>query len=309
MASPSLPRRGLRILTPLMAVAVLVAAPGCSTKTGDTNAPGGTSGTAVATSDAKVAGQGQQPQSDSGFTPPDYCGSKDDKNESLYNDVKDRTPTDKGPNIKVVQYKALYYALHNGNTRGETHKYNLLVIPTARVTGIECKDILDPTKVLNLWRYAWADASEHFGQKSEDIMLGINSKDGRSHNQLHIHLTGLNKDIRNQLDKLTNVPTDLKKWNGSMYVLGAHAYRVVHVNSLDNNPFNLLQDNVVKNFQDRFQQSMAVVADTKNGGFYLITTQGAPEKGQPQHDPELKIDQGGKTYYGSKSIDDLMYLG
>ena len=79
MASPSLPRRGLRILTPLMAVAVLVAAPGCSTKTGDTNAPGGTSGTAVATSDAKVAGQGQQPQSDSGFTPPDYCGSKDDK--------------------------------------------------------------------------------------------------------------------------------------------------------------------------------------------------------------------------------------
>jgi hypothetical protein len=54
---------------------------------------------------------------------------------------------------------------------------------------------------------------------------------------------------------------------------------------------------------------MAVVADAKHGGFYLLTTQGTPKSGEPQHDPELKVGQGKKTYYGSKAIDDLMYLG
>jgi CDP-diacylglycerol pyrophosphatase len=317
MGSLNSSRRGLTVLTPLMAAAVLVAAPGCSTKTVDTNSGAGTTSVEVTTSGAEPtgalgaapgAGGGQEPQSDAGFTPPTYCGSKDDANESLWTDVKDKTPTDKGPNIKVVKIsEQLGYALHNGDKVGEKHKYNLLVIPTERVTGIECKDILEPTKVLNLWKYAWDDARDRFG-KSEDIMLGVNSKDGRSHNQLHIHLTGLKSDIRNELDKLTNVPTDLNKWNESMYVLGGHAYRIVRVKSLDTNPFNLLQDNVVKKFQDRFQQSMAVVADTKNGGFYLITTQGTPEKGQPEHDPELKVEQGGKKYYGSKAIDDLMNL-
>jgi CDP-diacylglycerol pyrophosphatase len=298
MASLNSSRRGLRILTPLMAAAVLIAAPGCSTKTSETNVGGQAPPAAVG---------GQELQSDAGFTPPAGCGSADDT-DSLWTDVKGRTPGNKGPNIKIVKISdQLGYALHDGNKVGEKHKYNLLVIPTERITGIECDKILDPQEVLNLWKYAWDDARDKFGK--EDIMLGINSKDGRSHNQLHIHLTGLKGDIRKELDKLANVPTDLNKWNESMYVLGDHAYRIVRVKSLDTNPFNLLQDNVVKKFQDRFQQSMAVVADTKDGGFYLITTQGAPEKGQPQHAPELKVDQGGKKYYGSKAIDDLMYLG
>jgi hypothetical protein len=87
--------------------------------------------------------------------------------------------------------------------------------------------------------------------------------DPGSHNQLHIHLTGFNGDARKQLDKLTNVATDV-----------------------------------------------SVVADAKKEGFYLIATQGKPEvSGQPEHNPELRVDQGGKMYWGSKAIDDLMYLG
>lgn len=304
-----------------MAFAVLLATPGCSAKTADTDSAVGTTGSEVAASAPASAGAqestgaaaapgalgGAEPQSDKGTYPPNGCGSAADE-EPLWRDVENRTEKDKGPNIHVVDVGKLHYALHDGNRKGETHKYNLLVIPTARVTGIECDDILDPTKVLNLWDYAWKEARNQF--KSEDVMLGINSMLGRSHKQLHIHIAGFNKEAREQLDKLTNVPTELSKWNESMHVLGEHAYRIVRVKNLDTNPFQLLQDHVSKPSQDRFDQSLVVVADTKNGGYYLIATQGKPkEPGQPNHNPELRIEQGGKTYWGSEAIDDLMYLG
>ena len=130
------------------------------------------------------------------------------------------------------------------------------------------------------------------------------------HNQLHIHLTGFNSDARKQLDKMTNVAIDVSQWNQSMHVLGEHAYRIVHVKSLDANPFIQLQDYVARASQDRFDQALAVVADARNEGFYLIATQGRPEvSGQPEHKPGLRVDQGGRTYWGSKAIDDLMYPG
>jgi CDP-diacylglycerol pyrophosphatase len=325
----------MRTLTALISVAMILAAPGCSTKAADTNSavgttsPAMTTGATQPTTAAQPTGATQPttpgestsaaqptgglgaplPQSDgSGFTPPHDCGDPNDTKEKLWTDVKGRTKDNKGPNIAVVEQGGLAYALHNGNREGETYKYNLLVIPTSRVKGIECDRILNPKDVLNLWKYAWTDARKQFGS-SEDVMLGVNSIAGRSHDQLHIHLTGFNNDFRKQLDQL-NIPTDLNKWNDSVHALGDKLYRIVRVKSLDDNPFTLLQDYVAKKYQDRFDQSLAVVAGPKNEGFYLIATQGpANLPGQQPHEPDLKREEGGKTRYGSKRIDDLMYLG
>ncbi len=307
MASPDSARSRTRTVAHLLALAVLVTAPGCSTKTADPNSAVGT--TSAAESPGALGAT--EPQGDQAQYPPNGCGSTSD-DDPLWKDVDGVMPTKKGPNIEVVAKGKLAYALHDGNKKGENHRYNLLVIPTARITGIECDLILQPDAVLNLWEEGWGKAREQFGKslKPTDMMLGINSKFGRSHNQLHIHLTGFNNEARKQLDQLTGVPTELEKWNSSMYVLGEHAYRIVHVKSLNTNPFNLLQDYVAKGAKDRFDQSLVVVADAKNEGFYLIATQGKPEvSGQPEHNPELKVQQGGKTYWGSKAIDDLMYLG
>lgn len=295
-----------------MAAAVILAAPGCSTKAAETNSAVGTSSTEVAASAAESTGAlgGALPQGDQSPYPPSDCGSKSD-DDSLWKDVDGVNPKRKGPNLEVVEEGNLSYALHDGNRKGENHKYNLLVIPTARITGIECDQILNPKDVLNLWSAAWGKAKEQFGKslKPTEWMLGINSKFGRSHNQLHVHLTGVDKNIRTQLDKLTNVPTDLTKWNDSLYVLGDHAYRIVKVKSLETNPFTLLQDHVAQKFKDRFDQSLVVVADARDG-YYLIATQGKPKvTGQPAHEPDLKIREGSNTYYGTEAIDSLMYLG
>ena len=312
MARVGSARRGKRTAACLLAIGVLVATPGCATKTAEPNSAVGSSSSEVAAGAGQSTGApgAAMPQGDQSPYPPNDCGATTD-DDALWKDVDGVNPKRKGPNIEVVEEGGLGYALHDGNRKGETHKYNLLVIPTARVTGIECDLILNPRDVLNLWKAAWVKAGEQFGKslKPTEMMLGINSKFGRSHDQLHIHLTGFDKRAREQLDKLTNVPTDLKKWNDSMFVLGDHAYRIVRVKSLDTNPFTLLQDYVAKDFKDRFDQSLVVVAD-KSDGFYLIATQGKPRvSGQPAHEPELKLREGSTTYWGTEAIDSLMYLG
>jgi len=67
-----------------------------------------------------------------------------------------------------------------------------LVIPTARVTGIESPDLLSDASP-NYWQAAWAERSR-FEQKvghptpRQYFSLAVNSQDGRTQNQLHIHV-------------------------------------------------------------------------------------------------------------------------
>jgi CDP-diacylglycerol pyrophosphatase len=192
---------------------------------------------------------------------------------------------------------------------------NQLLVPKIRITGIECSKILGTT-LPNYWQGAWDEASKGFG-KNADILLGINSYDGRTEDQLHIHLTGLKKDIRAQLDKLDMTKLGIGTWNSNIYVLhtkdgtkdDTYVYRVAHVDNLKTNPFTLLDDHVATQkdsgghpYNDRFAQSLAVAAGTNGGGYFLIATQGAPsQQGQPPHIPDLAR----KPYYGGKTFEAL----
>src|SRR5262249_24592028 len=69
---------------------------------------------------------------------------------------------------------------------GETQ---FLVMPTARISGIESPEILAPNSP-NYWEFAWqarrfVDQRAHRTMPRETISLAINSADGRTQNQLH----------------------------------------------------------------------------------------------------------------------------
>jgi CDP-diacylglycerol pyrophosphatase len=232
-------------------------------------------------------------EADPGFTPPHDCGSYNDSvtdpRLELWKSVKDATPQKPSPNIFVNESWAL--------KDGGGGKYDLLAIPRARVTGVECADIWGP-KAFNLWKPAWEEATNRF--KGKDVILGINSKPGRKQDQLHIHLASLQPQAKTQLNGLKNIP-DVSKWNTSIYTVMGHVYRIARVNDLNTNVFQLVKENISHN--DMFEQSIAVVAAPGGKGFYLLNTQGKPKlSGEPEHKPELHINKD----WGTESIEDLL---
>ncbi len=75
-----------------------------------------------------------------------------------------------------------------------------LLIPTARVSGIEDKAVLAPDAP-DYFQAAWAargDVSARLGRTlpRSDFSLAINSPFGRSQNQLHIHIDCIRADVR-----------------------------------------------------------------------------------------------------------------
>ena len=84
--------------------------------------------------------------------------------------------------------------------RGTTQ---LLLIPTDRVVGIESAQLL-AADAPNYWQDAW-DSKPLFEKRAgqqvprEDLGLAINSIDGRSQNQLHIHIDCVRPDVQKLL--------------------------------------------------------------------------------------------------------------
>jgi CDP-diacylglycerol pyrophosphatase len=250
---------------------------------------------------AVLAGAGSWPAmgDPAGAPGTDDCGYTDSK-DLLWVDVKDASPTAPGSNIVVAKPDphTFGYAVR----RGSAQTYDLLVLPTSRIRGIECSDIW-AASALNLWPIAWSAAKARL-PGPPDIMLGINSRPGRRRDQLHIHLTAFEHGARTEVDGLKGVPTDPSAWNKTMFVVQGHVYRILHVKDLNQNLFTLLKDHVSQ--KDMFAQSMAVVAGP-SGGFYVLNSQGKPVSGETPHTPELRINNS----WGTATIEDvgLMYRG
>ena len=81
-----------------------------------------------------------------------------------------------------------------------------LLIPLDKITGIESPRLLQPATP-NYFALAWHERTllaQRRGSPIADrvLSLAINSQYGRTQNQLHIHLSCLRPDVRQQLDKL-----------------------------------------------------------------------------------------------------------
>ena len=81
-----------------------------------------------------------------------------------------------------------------------------LLMPTEKITGMESPIIIAPTTP-NLFADAWQQRSllaQKHGAPIADsaLSLAINAQYGRTQNQLHIHISCLRTDVRQQLDGL-----------------------------------------------------------------------------------------------------------
>jgi CDP-diacylglycerol pyrophosphatase len=120
-----------------------------------------------------------------------------------------------------------------------------LLIPTARVSGIEDKAILAPDAP-NYWDAAW-QARRYVEQRaghplSRDVLsLAINSPSGRTQDQLHIHVDCLRQDVRAALAQ--HVADVGAEWAAFPVPLAGHHYRAMRLSGAElgfTNPFRLL---------------------------------------------------------------------
>jgi len=125
--------------------------------------------------------------------------------------------------------------------RGKTQ---VLVIPTTKITGIESAALLAEGGP-NFWRDAWAARRFVEGYAGspiprEDVALAVNSIDGRSQNQLHIHVDCIDPAVRQTL--AAALPDIGPRWAPLAVDLAGHRYEAMRLSGddLTQDPFKLL---------------------------------------------------------------------
>jgi len=101
-----------------------------------------------------------------------------------------------------------------------------LLIPLAKITGMESPALLDPATP-NFFAFAWQARAQLAAKRGAPIAdsalsLAINAEYGRTQNQLHIHISCLRPDVRRALDRLA--PTLSSRWQQEQ--LRQHAYQI-----------------------------------------------------------------------------------
>jgi CDP-diacylglycerol pyrophosphatase len=147
----------------------------------------------------------------------------------------------------------------------------LLVMPSAKITGIESPDILAPDAT-NYFAMAWLTTSRvaalaHRSLPRDGLSLAINSIDGRTQNQLHIHVDCLDAGVRDALRQ--HLAEIGEHWAPLSVRLQGHDYlamRVAGASLEGKNPFRLLADGVPQAAADMGHQTLAVVGATLPDG-------------------------------------------
>jgi CDP-diacylglycerol pyrophosphatase len=174
-----------------------------------------------------------------------------------------------------------------------------LLIPTARITGIESPKILAPNAP-NYFSEAWRRRS-FFERRlrravpRQDISLAINSAQGRSQNQMHIHIDCIRPDVKTILSRQrANIGP---RWRPIGTKLAGHRYLGMRVagSRLDVNPFKLLASRVPAARTRMGTYSLVVVGERfahRRSGFVILaqqTTTGNPASGEELQDHACAI--------------------
>ena len=172
---------------------------------------------------------------------------------------------------------------------GEAHGYVILkdlvgdtqylLMPTAKITGIEDPAILAPGAT-NYFAAAWHE--RHYTVEATKVALprnalslAINSAHGRSQNQLHIHIDCIRPDVRDALER--GMASIGDAWAPFPEPLVGQHYRAMRVTgeALDGaDPFRLLADGVPGARAAMGQQTLVVVGATLpdgKPGFVILT--------------------------------------
>ncbi len=143
-------------------------------------------------------------------------------------------------------------------------KTQFLLIATERIAGTESPEILDPATP-NYWDAAWR--SRHFVEQRagrtlprDAIGLAINSVNGRSQDQLHIHIDCVRPDVRAALSEHRDAVG--ATWAGFPAPLVGHGYMAMRVEQSelgDVNPFVLLAKGNASARDDMAHETIVVI--------------------------------------------------
>jgi len=170
----------------------------------------------------------------------------------------------------------------------------LLLIPTDRITGIEAPQIV-ASGAKNYWQDAWS-ARPIFQRRAgrpiprEDLALAINSKYGRSQNQLHIHIDCVRADVRQTLS--ANERLIGPGWSALNVDLAGHRYRARRLEGADlgsSDPFRLLAEDPQAR-ADMGRETLVVIGASFQGGkpgFVLLSDRADPLRGDIGHGEDL----------------------
>jgi len=174
-----------------------------------------------------------------------------------------------------------------------------LLIPTARIPGIESPDLRGPNAT-NYFADAWEartylNEALHQTLPRDGIGLAINSALSRSQDQLHIHFSCIRADVQDALRK--NEGRIGEQWTPLNGPLLRHSYMSMwaageHLEP--HNPFKLLAERLPDATRNMGNRTLVVVGFTKRDGtkgFVILTDQVNERTGDLANGEEL-LDHG-----------------
>ncbi|MGB8663804.1 MAG: CDP-diacylglycerol diphosphatase [Serratia inhibens] len=152
--------------------------------------------------------------------------------------------------------------------------YHDLAMPTEKISGIESQE-LQTEQAPPYFSQAWGNRSHistEMGKPLKDswLSLAINSKYGRSQNQLHIHIACLRQDVYKQLGEQAKHID--QNWRPLAEKLVGHQYlarKLVGVDLTKEDPFRLLQQYVAGQGDNMANYGLAL-AVTPEGEMILL---------------------------------------
>ena len=157
-------------------------------------------------------------------------------------------------------------------------KAQFLLIPTARIAGMESPEII-ASATPNYWDAAWR--ARHFVEQRvghtlprDAIGLAINSVSGRTQNQLHIHIDCVRADVRALLrERADAIGTT---WSRFPVPLVGHGYMAMRVEQPELgaiNPFILLSNGIPAAHDDMAHETIVVIGASFAGkdGFIVLS--------------------------------------
>lgn len=174
--------------------------------------------------------------------------------------------------------------------------YQYLVLPLARITGIESETLLAPNTP-NYLADAWEarryiEAALHASVPRDELSLVVNSAYGRSQNQLHIHIDCIRADVHDALQRLA--PTITQRWTTLSEPLPPHGHRYsarwVPGDSLAINPFQSLAASLPRGDRMALHSLVIVGARSPDGqpGFIMLSGKVDPTTGDRGNADDLQ---------------------
>ncbi|BBX94806.1 putative CDP-diacylglycerol pyrophosphatase [Mycobacterium lacus] len=178
--------------------------------------------------------------------------------------------------------------------------YHFLLVPLARITGIEDPVLLEaatPNYLYYSWRARFLVTSHLNNLLSEsDVILTVNPKNARTQDQLHIHISCATPTLSSILKNID--PSEYVQWSQLPTNVEGHAYQALVVSGDALRSENLFKDVNTKVTADGKEMEYASVALAKVAPerFLLLLAEGTEDQPAPAEtlqDPDCSIAKSG----------------